>query len=268
VVDAGKVGMAADPVALLRNYRPGNTSLVMGARVTGEAKTAFPDGPPKNEPDKDKSKDDANAASAEKPDEAKTKSQEQTSSQLKSGKVNAIVIADTDLMADQFWVDRRQLLGQEMVMPTAHNAALVLGALENLSGNDALIALRARGVSDRPFTLVEDLRRNAERKFREKEQALTQKLKDLQTKLTNLETTQGGAVLLSEEERDAADKFRAEMLTTRRQLRDVKLALRRDIDRLDGWLKFANIGLVPLAIGFAGIGWSVWRARRRKTTRP
>jgi len=172
------------------------------------------------------------------------------------------------MMADQFWVDRRQMLGQEVVVPTAHNAALVVSALENLSGNDALIALRARGVSDRPFTLVEDLRRKAERKFREKEQALTQKLKDLQTKLANIETTQGGAMLLTEDERDAADKFRAEMLNTRHQLRDVKLALRRDIDRLDGWLKFANIGLVPLAIGFAGIGWSLWRTRRRKPTKP
>ena len=31
------------------------------------------------------------------------------------------------------------------------------------------------------------------------------------------------------------------MLTVRRELRDVKLALRQDIDRLDGWLKFVNI---------------------------
>jgi len=155
-----------------------------------------------------------------------------------------------------------------VVIPVANNAALVVGALENLSGNDALIALRARGVSDRPFTLVEDLRRNAERKFREKEQVLTQKLKDLQSKLSQLETTKGGAVLLTEEEREAADKFRAEMLSTRHQLRDVKLALRRDIDRLDGWLKFANIGLVPLAIGFVGIGWSFWRTRRRKRSKP
>jgi hypothetical protein len=45
----------------------------------------------------------------------------------------------------------------------------------------------------------------------------------------------------------------------------VKLALRRDIDRLDGWLKFTNIALVPLAIGIGGVGWSVWRTRTRKT---
>ncbi len=276
-VDASKVGMAADPIALLRNYKPRGSPLVLAARITGEAKSAFPDGPPKDEAkaDKDKNndKDKAQAepakkeAATEKAD-AKSKPAKKTASHLTSGKVNAIVIADTDLMADQFWVNRRQMLGQDVVIPVANNAALVVGALENLSGNDALIALRARGVSDRPFTLVEDLRRNAERKFREKEQVLTQKLKDLQSKLSQLETTKGGAVLLTEEEREAADKFRAEMLSTRHQLRDVKLALRRDIDRLDGWLKFANIGLVPLAIGFVGIGWSFWRTRRRKRSKP
>jgi ABC-type uncharacterized transport system involved in gliding motility auxiliary subunit len=266
-VDVKKVGPAADPLALLRNYKPLQHPLVLAARVTGEAKTAFPDGPPGAATKMDSKMDTSSTSNAktEKKDQAAAaKPAETAPKSLKTGKVNAIVIADTDLMADQFWVDRRELLGQQVVMPTAHNAALVVGALENLSGSDALIALRARGVSDRPFTLVEDLRRDSERQFREKEQALTQKLKKLQDELTQLESSTGGAVLLSEEERQAAEKFRAEMLTTRRELRDVKLALRRDIDRLDGWLKFTNIALVPLMIGFGGLGWSFWRVRKRK----
>lgn len=290
-VDASKVAPGADPLALLRNYKPRGSPLVLAARVSGEAQSAFPDGPPgeakpdgKKADDKKadaKKPDDKAADGGSKPDTAKAEAAKADAAapaaasaapkskneptHIASGKVNAIVIADTDLMADQFWVDRRELLGQQVVMPTANNAALVVGALENLSGNDALISLRARGVTDRPFTLVDDLRRNAERKFREKEQALTTKLQTLQQGLDKLESAQGGgAVLLSEEERAAADKFRADMLNTRRELRDVKLALRRDIDRLDGWLKFANIGLIPLAIGFGGLGWSLWRTRRRK----
>jgi ABC-type uncharacterized transport system involved in gliding motility auxiliary subunit len=43
----------------------------------------------------------------------------------------------------------------------------------------------------------------------------------------------------------------------------VKLALRQSIDRLDGWLQFANIALVPLLIAVGGVGWSLWRNRRR-----
>ena len=69
-------------------------------------------------------------------------------------------------------------------------------------------------------------------------------------------------MLLSESDRQAIDKFRADMLATRRELREVKRALREDIDRLDGWLKFANIALVPLLIGVGGLGWAAVRRRR------
>jgi hypothetical protein len=56
------------------------------------------------------------------------------------------------------------------------------------------------------------------------------------------------------------------MLSIRRELREVKRALREDIDRLDGWLKFANIALVPLLIGFGGLGWAAMH--RRRTSAP
>jgi hypothetical protein len=54
------------------------------------------------------------------------------------------------------------------------------------------------------------------------------------------------------------------MLDTRRELREVKRALRSDIDALDGWLKFANIALVPLMIVFGGLGWAAVRNAGRK----
>jgi ABC-type uncharacterized transport system involved in gliding motility auxiliary subunit len=56
------------------------------------------------------------------------------------------------------------------------------------------------------------------------------------------------------------------MLSIRRELREVKRALRQDIDRLDGWLKFANIALVPLLIGIGGVAWTM-RHRRRAQPR-
>ena len=58
------------------------------------------------------------------------------------------------------------------------------------------------------------------------------------------------------------------MLATRRELREVKRALREDIDRLDGWLKFANIALVPLLIGVGGLGWAALRRRRAHAAPP
>lgn len=244
------VGVRADPVELIRNYQPGGTPLILAARLSGEVKTAFPDGAP--------NRDKTSSASGT------LEEGQEDKGQLKSGRLNVIVVADTDLMADQFWVEQQEMLGQRIAVPTAQNAAFVIGALENLSGSDALIALRGRGVRERTFTLVEDLRREAERRFRETEEQLTKRLAELQSELTKLETSGGDAIVLSAADQAAAEKFRAEMLNIRRELRDVKLALRRDIDRLDGWLKFANIAAVPLVIAASGIGWSVWRTRGRR----
>jgi ABC-type uncharacterized transport system involved in gliding motility auxiliary subunit len=256
IVSPLDVGVRADPLKLIRSYKPGGTPLILAARVSGPADSAFPDGPPAS------TKPDA-GASTDKPANGGTPVSKDAP-HLAAGKVNAIVVADSDFMADRFWVEARELLGQNVAVPTAQNAALVLGALENLSGSDALIALRGRGVGDRPFTLVEQLRRDAERRFREKEEQLTQKLTDLQSKLAKLDSSDEGHVILTADERKAEGEFRAEMLNTRRELRDVRLALRRDIDRLDGTLKFVNIALVPLAIAAGGMGWSLWRSRRPK----
>ena len=178
-----------------------------------------------------------------------------------SGRI-PIVIADTDCWPTSSG-RRARVPGQQVAIPNASNAAFVVNALDNLSGSDALIALRGRGAEDRPFKLVNELRRQSEQRYREKEQALTAKLKEVQEQLAKLETTGEGAnLILSESDRQAIEKFRGDMLSIRRELREVKRALREDIDRLDGWLKFANIALVPLLIGFGALGWAAMHRRR------
>ncbi len=259
-LDASKTGMGADPVALLRDYKAEGKRLTLAARVSGEAKTAYPAGNP------DYLEEDG-APSAGSENRPKKPDEDPLKGHVATGKINVIVIADTDFLANQHWVQERDVMGQKTQVPTADNAAFLLGALENLSGSDALIALRGRGVKERPFTLVDEIRRESEKTFREKELALTARLKSVQGELEKLEVTgKDGATLVTDKEREAIEKFRGEMLETRRELRDVKLGLRKDIDRLDGWLKFANIALVPLAIGFGGFGWTLWQSRRKKSS--
>ena len=275
-IPADKFTGMPDPVALLRAYKPEGKSLMLAARVSGTANSAYPDGAPKpakaeadDKAKADVAKQDAKpgATKADASKDGKPKGEKAEGAAAKphkaSGQINAIIIADTDLLSDQFWVDVRDFLGQQVAIPNASNAAFIVNALDNLSGSDALIALRGRGAEDRPFQLVNDLRRDSERRYREKEQALTAKLKEVQDQLTKLENAgEGGNVIVSESDRQAIEKFRGDMLAIRRELREVKRALREDIDRLDGWLKFANIALVPLLVGVGGIGWAV-RQRRR-----
>ncbi len=258
-IPASAVSMMPDAIGLLRDYKRGGKALTLAARVSGEAKSAFPDGRPAPAPEPKKEGEDKATAppAADKKADAPAKT---------TGKVNVVLIADTDFLQDQFWVDIREFLGQQVAVPNAHNSAFVLAALENLSGTDALISLRARGVTDRPFQLVDDLRRDAEQRFRNKEQELTTRLRDVQTKLAHLEKEGSGeSVTLTDKERLEIEKFRSDMLVIRRDLREVKRELRKDIDRLDGMLKFANVAAVPLLIGIAGIAWAY---RRRRMTAP
>src|SRR5262249_9781575 len=54
-IPAESVGPMPDPTMLLRNYKPGGTPLAIAARISGEAKSAFPNGaPPPPTADKDK----------------------------------------------------------------------------------------------------------------------------------------------------------------------------------------------------------------------
>ncbi len=251
-----QVGMTADPLALLRNYAPGGKALDLAVRISGEAKSAFPSGMPKDGATTGDNKDDAAKATD-------TKDAKPDANHLASGRINAIVVADTDFLADRFWVQNQEMMGQRFAIPSASNGAFVLGALENLSGSDDLIALRGRGIKERTFTLVENLRRDAERQFREKEEALTAKLRSVEEELQKLQTAAAtNNTMASEQEKAAIEGFTSQMIETRRELRKVKLALSQSIDSLDGWLKFANIALVPLLIAVGGIGWSVWRTRR------
>jgi ABC-type uncharacterized transport system involved in gliding motility auxiliary subunit len=302
-VPAEAAGMMPDPTALLRGYKAGGTPLTIAARISGEAKSAFPDGvPPPPASDKDKAsekngdkgadsaakaaeskaadKNGAKGAKVEKaPDQkamgpaakpaekAETPKAPASKPHVASGKVNVVVVADTDFLQDQFWLEVRELLGQQLAMPIAHNGTFVLAALENLTGSDALISLRARGVADRPFELVNELRREAEVRYLASEQALTAKLTDLRTKIASMqkEGSGGEELVLTDKDKQEIEKFRTDLVTTQRELRHVKRELRKDIDNLDGVLKFVNIAAVPLLIGLVGIGWSY---RRRRTGAP
>lgn len=263
-VSATHTGMGSNPLGLLRDYKPGGKTLTLAARVSGEAKSAFPGGQPTDSTDLGTGAATNDAKDGEKAEEANP-----GPNHVASGQINAVVVADSDILADQFWAETRQMMGRQFVIPHAHNAAFIIGALENLTGSDDLIALRGRGIKDRTFTLVESLRRDAERQYREKEQALTERLKSVEQELEKLQSAAAaGNVIVSDKERETIEGFRNQMVETRRELRQVKLALRQNIDSLDGWLKFANIALVPLLIAVVGLGWTAWRSRRRTSSKP
>lgn len=239
--DAGWFEGRPDPMELLAGFEPRGEPLLLAARLRGSVASAFPDGPPEG----------AETGGA-------------TPLKESVAPLNALVVADADMLYEQFWATRADFFGQPTVVPQADNHNLVINALETLSGGEALADLRGRGTTERPFTLIQDIRRRAELTFRAKEEQLSQRLEELTGRLEEIQSAggQAGQALLSEAERQEVDRFRAEMLAVRQELRAVQHAMRQEIETVKATVRWLNIAGLPVLLTGVAVVALVVRRRR------
>jgi ABC-type uncharacterized transport system involved in gliding motility auxiliary subunit len=223
---------------------------MVAARVTGPAKTAFPEGKPKASPeDGDHAPQDSAAPLQE------------------SQEINVIVVADCDMLQDNFWTRTQNIFGQRIPMAMANNGDFVINALDNLSGSNDLISLRSRGRFNRPFEKVAEIRREADTRYGQKVSGLEAKLKDAEERINALEGQKDAAsssLILSPEQQKEVEGFREERDKTRKELRAIKHDRDKDIEALGGVLKFVNILMIPMLLFVLAIGLALARVSRAK----
>jgi len=179
---------------------------------------------------------------------------------------NLIVVADSDLLDDRFWVDFKDFYGRRVAISRADNGAFVINALENLSGSNDLISLRSRGRSARPFEKVAALKEAAEQQYRAQERALQVKLSETRQKIGELQQrNEGGTgLIVSPEQRQELQALQADQIKIRKQLRNVQHDLTINIEKLGTWLKIVNIGLVPALVVLLATLLGIVRLRRSR----
>lgn len=264
-----------NPLAIIRAFKSENKIFTVAARIQGKVKSAFPKGPPpeKKQEVPEYLKKDAAAKSDEEKKRDKEEAEKKAKERIKlerahlaesKGEINLIVVADSDMLSTQFWAQEQDFFGQKVLIPVANNADFLVNALDNLSGSDALIGLRSRGLSIRPFQKLVTIRNVAEDRYRKTEEGLSRKLKELQEKIREFKVKKGpdSTVILSAKQKKTFETFRRDMIETRGQLRDVQLDLRKDIERMDSWLKVINIWAVPVLVAFVAIVLALIRRRR------
>ena len=253
LIDSSRMMFGADPASLLNEFVSDNKQWTLAARLSGTSKTAFPKGMPSDDEDK---------GSVSKTDSSKTADND---TEIKQGKINAILVADTDILSDYMWIRTQNFFGVQVPQTLANNGDFVIDALDNLSGNNDLISLRTRGDYSRPFTTVEKIRKQAESEFRDQEKELQAKLDRTEKRLVALQKdTKGSSLILSPEQTKEIEKFKTEQVQTRKELRNVQHQLRKNIERLGTELKFINIGLVPLLIAFMAVVAGYIKSRRHQ----
>ena len=241
LVPVQQVLQASDnPSLLLQGYTPTDTRYVFAARLRGSFASAFPG----------RAGQPGHLAQSAPGDEV-------------------ILVADTDLLSDRLWVESQTILGQTMLRPFANNGDFVGNLVDNLSGSSALLSIRGRSTSQRPFTRVEALRNVADQKFLQKEQELERELAETRQRLDELQPGKGGGhgASIGTEQRREIEQFRQRQLAINKELRDVQHQLNAEIDALGLRLKVINIVVVPALVALLGLLYG-WRRSRRNRRRP
>jgi ABC-type uncharacterized transport system involved in gliding motility auxiliary subunit len=230
---------SSNPAILLQGYQSQGQNYVIAARLRGTFQSAFPE-------------------FAKKPGHVAES----------APNAEVILIADTDLLTDRLWVETQSFLGQPMPPSAmANNGDFITNLVDNLSGSSALLSIRGRPSSQRPFTRVQALRRVADRKFLQKEQELQSELADTKQRLDELQPAKGTRdATTNSEQKHEIEQFLKREVEISKELRDVQHQLNAEIDALGMRLKVINIVLLPVLITMIGLlyGWRRTRRNRRQ----
>lgn len=270
---ASKLTALTDPTTLAVGFNPSGEKYVLAARVTGSVSSAFPDGVPIKEGGDDAdaeasgeeaSKDSDEQVSAEATSEAEKVEPEYLTESSKP--INVVIVADSDVLSDRLWVRVQDFFGQQVAQPFADNGDFFFNTVDLLAGSADLISIRGQGRYFRPFTVVKEMQREAESRFRQVEQDLQAQLQQIEVQLAELQSQQGDAsdvITLTPEVEAKLMQFQQEKLVIRKKLRDVQHQLNKDIEQLDFTLKLINIALVPLLLTIVVVVIALLRRRKR-----
>ncbi len=244
-IDMMKAMSTPDEIA--RSMPNGGSNRTLAAMVRGAFTSAFAEPPaiqaPEGESEDAKKARETRMAEMKKQHVAKAASP-----------VSVLLVADADLLQNDYSVRAVNFFGSLLLQPLNDNLAFVANSIDLLAGSSDLIAVRSRNRSNRSFTRVEEIEREAQKKWQEEEITLTRKLEEIQNRINQLQSQKrdGERLILSAEQRSEVDKARAEQSETMRRRREIRKLLRQDIESLGVKVTFVNLLFMPLLVMIIG----------------
>ncbi|MDF1836374.1 MAG: Gldg family protein [Planctomycetota bacterium] len=214
-----------DPTRMVEMFAPSGAPADLAIRIHGDSvPSAFPDGAPAL------------------PEGTET-DERPTHLSASSAPFHAVLVADTDMLSDQLWVQR---MGPYL-MPNTGNGSFVVNVLENLSGSTDLIGLRSREGFARPFHKKAELEMAARERLQTKQDELEAEIRQTEDRLAALQAPgeAAGGLLLDDAQTEELEKLQETMLLQRKESREVRRQLNSEIKALGTRLKIFNTLLVP-----------------------
>jgi ABC-type uncharacterized transport system involved in gliding motility auxiliary subunit len=233
---------------ILKDFKPSGTEYALAVRLTGKFKTAFPEGKPKDP----KSEDKAGEKAAE---------------SLKEGKTdNSVVLfGDSDFIYDQFALEKQNAFGMSLVRPLNGNLNLAQNVVEQMAGDNDLIGVRSRAIQSRPLTRIREMEAKADEANQSKIKEFEDSKRETQEKITELQRNkdQGQQTfILSPDQQTELNKLQKKAADINLQLRQETKKMKRDKERLETWLEWSNILVMPGLVTLSGIGLAIFKRKR------
>ncbi len=239
--------------ALGRTLKANGTAYDLVTYLSGNFKTAFPDGKP------------AAAVEETKPEEAKDAPKPES---LKESTTpgNIFLIADVDAFYDRFAYNVQNFGGTQMASPSNGNSTLLLNVLDQAVGSKHLIGSRSRSATRRPFTVVQEMEEKFAKTAGAKQDEYEAKAKETQQKLQDLQAqrSQSAGPYLSPAQEQEIKKLREQGVEYSKLIREQQKDLRRQKDGLAGNITLLNVAAMPTLVILAGIALFL---KRRSSTR-
>lgn len=237
------------------SVKPSGTAYDLVAHLSGNFKTAFPEGKPKAAA--------PNAAPGEEKKDTEKPKEESLKQATKPG--NVFLIADIDAFYDRFAYSVQNFGGMQMATPMNGNASLLFNLLDQAVGSKYLIGSRSRAATRRPFTVVQEMERKFEVKRGAEVEKLEAKRNEARTRLQELQAQRasGKELYLSPEQEAEIRKYNEQEVEYAKLIRGEQKELRREKDNLAGNITLLNVAVMPALVIFVGI--SLFLKRRSST---
>jgi ABC-type uncharacterized transport system involved in gliding motility auxiliary subunit len=245
----------------MKEFKPSNTEYALAIKLSGKFKTAFPNGKPEDKkdeakPDADKKPEDK--AAEKKPDDSLKETQQDNT---------VILVGDADMLYDNVALRQMQSPFGPISMAMNGNLNFCQNAVEQMTGDNNLIAVRSRATQNRPFTRVQAMEKEANEKFQSEIKRLEDSAAEAQRKINELQQAKKDKdqrFILSPEQQAELANLRKDEAETRKRLKQVQKDFHKEVVSMQDWIKWMNVLAVPFAVTASGIVIAV--VKRRKTS--
>lgn len=250
--------MMPNPERLMSKFVDGTEPVAMAYLVTGRFKSSFPEGiEVEAEPNDVDSTNEA--ADANEPKKTMTHL-----TGLTEAKENCavVVFSDVDFISD-ILAYQNSFFGKIVV---GDNSALMMNTVDDLTGSSELISIRSRGSFKRPFTVVDEIKRQAEAETAEQIAKINAEIAGFRNELQSIissakkgqEDVIGSSILQKKKE------LELKIRQAQKRLNDVKLKKRERVEHLGNALRNFNMLTAPAVILVIAIILSIRRSARKR----